>query len=126
MNYEELSESQLAEKEAFKRKFLEETKSKKADFTPKNSTPPPPKSLTLLRESQKSYSSATVLKFLLISIGTGFLAVIFPMLIAVAIRTGENIGITGYLLASAFSIAAGILSIAYVIALGVYIGSNSK
>ncbi len=73
-------------------------------------------------EAAKSYSTLTTLKFLFFAIATGFLAMltifgsafIYPQVGAVSLALG--------LLSLIFSI----LSISYVVALGVYIGSNSK
>ena len=75
--------------------------------------------------SAKSYSSFTILKFLFFAIGTGLLS----MFLGIVTSTGfaaQKIGFLGAMTGSAFMLISAILSIAYVIALGVYIGVNSK
>ena len=78
------------------------------------------------QENAKSYSSLTMLKFLFFSIVTGFAAMIFG---AVGFSMGaaaSGFNVTSVLLGGGASLFFAILSIAYLIALGVYIGVNSK
>ena len=74
---------------------------------------------------EKSYSSFTILKFLFFAIGMGLVAMFLGVMTFMAFAA-QKIGFLGYMTGSAFMLSSAILSIAYVIALGVYIGVNSK
>lgn len=72
--------------------------------------------------TKKTCSSLTILKFLFFSIATGVVAMIFGFMNAAAFGSSATV----FLLKSSVSLILAILSIAYLIALGVYIGVNSK
>lgn len=73
----------------------------------------------------KSYSSVTVLKFLFIAITTGLLAMILGGATSMAFAA-HKITLIETIIKSAGVLIFSIFSIAYIIAIGVYIGTNSK
>lgn len=74
--------------------------------------------------TKKTCSILTILKFLFFSIAAGVVAMIFNFMTAKAFISGSSA--TVFLLKSSVSLIFAMLSIVYLIALGVYIGVNSK
>ena len=72
--------------------------------------------------TKKTCSILTILKFLFFSIAAGVVAMIFNFMTAAAFGFSATV----FLLKSSVSLIFAMLSIVYLIALGVYIGVNSK
>lgn len=118
MTYEEYLKQNpdFVRKIEHKKKVIEDNQKKESENKKKNNE---------INLPEKSYSSFTILKFLFFAIGTGLLS----MFLGIVTSTGfaaQKIGFLGAMTGSAFMLISAILSIAYVIALGVYIGVNSK
>ena len=118
MTYEEYLKQNpdFVRKIEHKKKGIEDNQEKESENKKKNNE---------INLPVKSYSSFTILKFLFFAIGMGLVAMFLGVMTFMAFAA-QKIGFLGYMTGSAFMLTSAILSIAYVIALGVYIGVNSK